>query len=71
MEGWQSLWETYRACLTKRRIDTGVPERLSELLEETDEFDRIYSHDGNVPVGFWPEGSLFYLFHFILLHVST
>lgn len=42
-----------------------VPERLSELLEETAEFDRIYAHDGNIPVGFWPEGSFFYLFRFI------
>jgi hypothetical protein len=67
MEGWHSLWETYRACLREQHIDPTVPERLSELLIETAEFEKIYSHDGNVPVGFWPEGYLFYLFHFIHL----
>jgi len=64
MEGWQSLWETYRACLRQQDIDTTVPERLSELLEETAEFDRIYAHDGNIPVGFWPEGSFVLLVSF-------
>lgn len=58
MEGWQSLWEAYERCLRQQGIDTTVPERLSELLQETYEFERIYSHDGNVPVGFWPEGHL-------------
>jgi hypothetical protein len=59
MEGWEALWETYRACLHRQHIDITVPERLSELLQETAEFEKIYSHDGNVPVGFWPEGYLF------------
>ena len=64
MEGWQSLWEAYGRCLRQQRIDTTVPEHLSELLQATCEFERIYSHDGNVPVGFWPEGHLLLLISF-------
>src|SRR6266498_1047730 len=28
MAGWHDFWETYRACLRQRGIDTTIPERL-------------------------------------------
>ncbi|CAA7271653.1 unnamed protein product [Cyclocybe aegerita] len=62
MPGWAALWETYRACLTRQHIDVTVPERLSSLLAATAAFENIIVRDGNVPVGFWPQG-LVYFYH--------
>jgi len=57
MLGWHKLWETYRACLRQQQVDTTVPERLPDLIAETNAFENIIVQDGNIPVGFWPEGS--------------
>jgi len=54
LHGWSTLWETYRACLKLRGIDTTVPERLVDLLAANEAFEKIVVQDGNIPVGFWP-----------------
>lgn len=58
MPGWAALWETYRACLRRQLIDDTVPERLPDLLMATAAFENITVQDGNIPVGFWPQGTL-------------
>ncbi len=58
LPGWAALWSTYRACLTQQRIDVTVPERLPELLAATAAFENITVRDGNIPVGFWPQGAV-------------
>ncbi|KAF8636569.1 hypothetical protein AX17_003380 [Amanita inopinata Kibby_2008] len=55
LSGWFTLWRTYRACLRQQGIDPSVPERLSELLAATQAFENVVTHDGNIPVGFWPQ----------------
>ncbi|PPQ98134.1 hypothetical protein CVT26_003178, partial [Gymnopilus dilepis] len=57
MPGWAEFWKTYRACLSRQLIDVTVPERLGELLAATSAFENIVVRDGNIPVGFWPQGS--------------
>ncbi|TFK42529.1 S-adenosyl-L-methionine-dependent methyltransferase [Crucibulum laeve] len=52
---WSTFWETYRACLRRQGIDTTVPQRLPELLANTNEFENIVVRDGNIPIGFWPQ----------------
>lgn len=64
--GWITLWETYRACLRLQGIDVTVPERLPELLSATGQFEKIVVQDGNIPVGFWPQGE----FLLIVLHAT-
>lgn len=75
MTGWHEFWKTYRACLRQKGIDTTVPERLPELLADIDAFETIIVQDGNIPVGFWPEGYsllLFYFFYILCyLHVDV
>jgi hypothetical protein len=56
LPGWFALWETYRACLKKVGIDVTVPHRLSELLAATKAFQNIVKQNGNIPIGFWPQG---------------
>lgn len=56
MPGWAAFWETYRACLRRQLIDVTVPERLADLLAATAAFENIVVRDGNIPVGFWPQG---------------
>jgi hypothetical protein len=58
MPGWAALWETYRACLRRQLIDVTVPERLPDLLATTAVFENIIVRDGNIPVGFWPQGTV-------------
>lgn len=65
MQGWHKLWETYRACLRQQQVDTTVPERLPDLIAETNAFENIIVQDGNIPVGFWPEG--YFVFVSLLL----
>jgi hypothetical protein len=60
MPGWAALWETYRACLRRQLIDDTVPERLPDLLMATAAFENITVQDGNIPVGFWPQGTFIY-----------
>ncbi|KIK57748.1 hypothetical protein GYMLUDRAFT_75357 [Collybiopsis luxurians FD-317 M1] len=52
---WSILWETYRNCLTRQRIDVSVPERLEDMLGATGAFENIIKRDGNIPVGSWPK----------------
>lgn len=52
------FWDTYRACLKKQGIDVTVPRRLTELLAATGRFKTITTHESNIPIGFWPKGSL-------------
>jgi hypothetical protein len=54
--GWITIWETYRSCLRRLRVDASVPEHLPDLLAATGQFERIVVQDGNIPVGFWPQG---------------
>jgi hypothetical protein len=54
--GWIEFWETYRSCLRLQGIDIFVPGRLSDLLSDTGQFEKIVVQDGNIPVGFWPKG---------------
>ncbi|KAF9464756.1 S-adenosyl-L-methionine-dependent methyltransferase [Collybia nuda] len=54
LRGWLTLWETYRACLTRKGIDVTVPECLGNHLMATKSFERVMVQDGNIPVGFWP-----------------
>ncbi|KAF9265442.1 S-adenosyl-L-methionine-dependent methyltransferase [Marasmius fiardii PR-910] len=54
MYDWFSLWETYRACLTRQGIDVNVPGKLAELIASTENYEAIVKRDGNIPVGFWP-----------------
>ncbi|PFH54301.1 hypothetical protein AMATHDRAFT_135556 [Amanita thiersii Skay4041] len=54
--GWFTLWNTYKGCLRLKGVDVTVPQQLSELLAMTQAFEDIVTHDGNVPVGFWPQG---------------
>jgi len=61
MKGWTELWDTYRACLQSQSVDVTVPERLPDLLAATAAFENIITRDGNVPVGFWPQGCCIYL----------
>lgn len=56
--GWIGLWETYRTCLRLQGIDVFVPGRLCDLLSATGLFEKIVVQDGNIPVGFWPQGGL-------------
>lgn len=56
--GWITFWETYRACLRSQGVDTSVPERIPELLSATGQFENIMVQKGNIPVGFWPQGTL-------------
>ncbi|KAF8077893.1 S-adenosyl-L-methionine-dependent methyltransferase [Lyophyllum atratum] len=58
LHGWSTLWETYRACLKLQEIDITVPQRLAELLAANEAFENIVVQDGNIPVGFWPSGSV-------------
>jgi len=58
MRGWVAFWDTYRACLTRQLIDVTVPERLADLLASTSAFERIIVQEGNIPVGFWPQGMI-------------
>jgi hypothetical protein len=62
LHGWFTLWETYRACLTRNSIDITVPERLAELLIATKAFENVVVQDGNIPVGFWPSGTCLFLY---------
>lgn len=55
--GWITFWETYRACLRSQGVDTSVPERIPELLSATGQFENIMVQKGNIPVGFWPQGT--------------
>jgi len=55
LDGWNTLWRMYRECLRRQGIDVMVPQRLHELLAATQAFEDIVTHDGNIPVGFWPE----------------
>lgn len=57
LQGWFTLWETYRACLQGQGVDITVPQRLAELLAATGGFQSIVKQDGNIPVGFWPKGA--------------
>ncbi|KAJ7581460.1 S-adenosyl-L-methionine-dependent methyltransferase [Mycena floridula] len=52
--GWFALWETYRACLMRQGIDVNVPQRLTQMVLATREFEKVIELDGNIPVGFWP-----------------
>jgi SAM-dependent methyltransferase len=56
LHGWLTFWETYRACLKSRGIDSTVPQRLVDLVSATDAFENIVTQDCDVPVGFWPTG---------------
>ena len=56
MQGWFRLWDTYRNCLRRHNIDVTIPERLSDLLTEAGGFESVIVREGNVPVGFWPQG---------------
>ena len=58
MAGWTALWRTYRGCLSQQLIDVTVPERLPDLLAATAAFENIIVRDGNIPVGFWPQGAI-------------
>ena len=58
MHGWSTLWETYRTCLRRQGIDITVPQRLSDLLSATGAYENIVVRDGNIPVGFWPQGKV-------------
>lgn len=58
MHGWSTLWETYRTCLRRQGIDITVPQRLSDLLAATGAYENIVVRDGNIPVGFWPQGKV-------------
>jgi len=53
--GWFTLWRIYRECLRRQGIDTSVPQRLSELLTDTQAFENVVTHGGHIPVGFWPK----------------
>ncbi|KAF8625789.1 hypothetical protein AX15_005177 [Amanita polypyramis BW_CC] len=53
--GWCTLWKLYRECLRRQGVDVTVPQRLSELLSATQAFENIVTHEGHVPVGFWPQ----------------
>ena len=57
LDGWNTLWRMYRECLRRQGIDVTVPQRLQELLAATQAFENVVTHDGNIPVGFWPEGN--------------
>lgn len=54
LHGWLTFWETYRACLRSREIDTTVPLRLVDILAATQAFENIVTRDCDIPVGFWP-----------------
>lgn len=58
MAGWTAFWRTYRACLSQQLIDVTVPEHLPDLLAATTAFENIIVRDGNIPVGFWPQGGI-------------
>ena len=60
MIGWNTLWQTYRACLEHQGIDVTIPDRLPELLAATAAYENIVTKVGNIPVGFWPQGELTY-----------
>lgn len=55
LHGWYTLWRTHRECLRRQGIDVTVPQRLPGLLAATQAFENIVTHDGNIPVGFWPQ----------------
>lgn len=59
LHGWLTFWETYRACLRSREIDTTVPLRLVDILAATQAFENIVTRDCDIPVGFWPSGKCF------------
>ncbi|KAF8212182.1 S-adenosyl-L-methionine-dependent methyltransferase [Mycena galopus ATCC 62051] len=52
-QGWFTLWETYRSCLSILGIDVTVPPRLRQLVEVSDLFEDIVDHRGDIPVGFY------------------
>ncbi|KAJ7783141.1 S-adenosyl-L-methionine-dependent methyltransferase [Mycena metata] len=52
--GWLTFWETYRSCLSVIGVDVTVPQRLKELLEETNKFEQVEEYEGEIPVGFYP-----------------
>ena len=59
LSGWFTLWRIYRECLRRQGIDTSVPQRLSELLTDTQAFENVVTHGGHIPVGFWPKGKFY------------
>lgn len=58
MPGWFTLWDEYRRCLRKRGIDITAPARIQRLLQATNLFGNIITQQADIPIGFWPKGSL-------------
>lgn len=54
---WQSLWDHFKRCLQRHGIDPTVPTRLHDIVVSTGRFENVMKRNGNIPVGFWPEGS--------------
>ncbi len=53
---WYALWQVYMTCLQRHGVDPTVPTRIDDIVVSTGRFENVVKRNGNIPVGFWPEG---------------
>jgi hypothetical protein len=59
--GWCAVAEEVQRAFTMRGVDTTVPERMGELVQNLGWYDHVFKQHADVPVGFWPKGMRFCL----------
>jgi len=53
--GWCAVAEEVKRALTMRGVDTTVPARMGELVQDLGWYDQVYKQHADIPVGFWPK----------------
>jgi ubiquinone/menaquinone biosynthesis C-methylase UbiE len=56
--GWCALAEGIQRALEMRGVDTTVPERMGELVHDLGSYDHVFQQHADIPVGFWPKGTV-------------
>lgn len=55
--GWCAVAEEVERALSKRGVDTTVPERMGEIVHSLGWYDHVFQQHADIPVGFWPKGA--------------
>lgn len=55
--GWCKLQEETKRCLKMRGVDSSVPERMAEFVDNTGWYESVRQQQADIPIGFWPKGT--------------
>ncbi|EIM90105.1 S-adenosyl-L-methionine-dependent methyltransferase [Stereum hirsutum FP-91666 SS1] len=53
--GWCKLQEETKRCLKMRGVDSSVPERMAEFVDNTGWYESVRQQQADIPIGFWPK----------------